>query len=96
MWYLNPIDRLRRIFANPAFAKLMRWWYCERTKDEQRLSHPADATQRQRFDELWNESFWRMKQHIRHMAADIDHIQSTYMALSEEEIHNVMRSDTRV
>ncbi|WVZ77107.1 hypothetical protein U9M48_025008, partial [Paspalum notatum var. saurae] len=44
MWYLNPIDRLRRIFANPAFAKLMRWWYCERTKDEERLSHLADAT----------------------------------------------------
>ncbi|WVZ77424.1 hypothetical protein U9M48_025289 [Paspalum notatum var. saurae] len=55
MWYLNPIDRLRRIFANPAFAKLMRWWYYERTKDEENLSHPADATQWQRFDELYPE-----------------------------------------
>ncbi|WVZ80718.1 hypothetical protein U9M48_028175, partial [Paspalum notatum var. saurae] len=78
MWYLNPIDRL--VFANPAFAKLMRWWYCERTKDEERLSHPADATPWQRFDELyleyakdprnlrWNESFWRKEQHTQHMA----------------------------
>ncbi|WVZ76280.1 hypothetical protein U9M48_024267 [Paspalum notatum var. saurae] len=38
MWYLNPIDHLRRIFANPAFAKLM-----------------PDATQWQRFDELYPE-----------------------------------------
>ncbi|WVZ52068.1 hypothetical protein U9M48_003161 [Paspalum notatum var. saurae] len=44
MWYLNPIDRLRRIFANPAIAKLM-----------QKLSHPADATQWQRFNELYPE-----------------------------------------
>ncbi|WVZ75912.1 hypothetical protein U9M48_023930 [Paspalum notatum var. saurae] len=55
MWYLNPIDRLRRIFANPAFAKLMRWWFCERTKDDEKLSHLADATQWQRFDELYPE-----------------------------------------
>ncbi|WVZ84720.1 LOW QUALITY PROTEIN: hypothetical protein U9M48_031713 [Paspalum notatum var. saurae] len=41
-----------RIFANPAFAKLMRWWYYERTKDEEKLSHLADATQ---FDELYPE-----------------------------------------
>ncbi|WVZ53439.1 hypothetical protein U9M48_004382 [Paspalum notatum var. saurae] len=54
-WYLNPIDRLRRIFANPAFAKLMRWWFCERTKDDKMLSHPADATQWQTFDELYPE-----------------------------------------
>ena len=44
MWYLNPIDRLRSIFANPILAKLMRWWYDERTKDEEKLAHPADAT----------------------------------------------------
>ncbi|WVZ83383.1 hypothetical protein U9M48_030541 [Paspalum notatum var. saurae] len=55
MWYFNPIDRLRRIFANPAFAKLMRWWFCERTKDDEKLSHPADATQWQTFDELYPE-----------------------------------------
>ncbi|WVZ57997.1 hypothetical protein U9M48_008316 [Paspalum notatum var. saurae] len=55
MWYLNPIDRLKQIFANPAFAKLMRWWFCERTKDDEKLSHPADATQWQRFDELYPE-----------------------------------------
>ncbi|WVZ62297.1 hypothetical protein U9M48_012061 [Paspalum notatum var. saurae] len=55
MWYLNPIDHLRRIFANPAFAKLIRWWFCEPTKDDKKLSHPADATQWQRFDELYLE-----------------------------------------
>jgi len=44
MWYLNPIDRLRRIFANPTLAKLMRWWYDERTKDEEKLAHPVDTT----------------------------------------------------
>ncbi|WVZ81667.1 hypothetical protein U9M48_029020 [Paspalum notatum var. saurae] len=41
--------------ANSAFAKLMRWWFCERTKDDEKLSHPADATQWQRFDELYPE-----------------------------------------
>ena len=44
MWYLNPIDRLRRIFANPTLEKLMRWWYDERTKDEEKLAHPVDTT----------------------------------------------------
>ncbi|WVZ58179.1 hypothetical protein U9M48_008474 [Paspalum notatum var. saurae] len=42
MWYLNPIDRLRRLFANPREAKLMRWWHEERAKE---LAHPADGTQ---------------------------------------------------
>jgi len=44
MWYLNPINRLRRMFANPREAKLMRWWHDDRIQDEEKLTHPADGT----------------------------------------------------
>ena len=54
MCYLNPIDRLRRLFANPREAKLMRWWY-ERAKDDENLAHPADGTQWKKFDEMYPE-----------------------------------------
>jgi len=55
MWYLNPIDRLRRMFANPREGKLMCWWHEERIQDEGKLSHPADGTQLKRFDEMYPE-----------------------------------------
>ncbi|WVZ53225.1 LOW QUALITY PROTEIN: hypothetical protein U9M48_004197 [Paspalum notatum var. saurae] len=110
MWYLNPIDCLRHIFANPAFAMLMRWWFCERTKDDKKLSHPTDDTQ---FDELYPEfakdpknvrfafstdgmNLFRERNSIQHMAGDIDHIQSIYMALSKEKVHNIIWVDIRV
>jgi len=54
MCYLNPIDRLRRLFANPREAKLMRWWY-ERAKDDENLAHPADGTQWKKFDKMYPE-----------------------------------------
>jgi len=43
MWYLNPIDRLRRMFANPREGKLMCWWHEERIQDEGKLSHPRNV-----------------------------------------------------
>ena len=36
-----------------------------------------------------------MKQHTQHMGSYIDHIQPTDLALPEEEVHNVVYSDTR-
>ena len=54
MCYLNPIDRLRRLFANPREAKLMRWWH-ERAKDDENLAHLADGMQWKKFDEMYPE-----------------------------------------
>ncbi|WVZ53055.1 hypothetical protein U9M48_004045 [Paspalum notatum var. saurae] len=31
----------------------MRWWHEERTKDVEKLAHPADGTQWKRFDEMY-------------------------------------------
>jgi hypothetical protein len=44
MCYLNPIDCLRHMLANPREAKLMHWWHDERTDDEGKLTQPADGT----------------------------------------------------
>ena len=54
MCYLNPIDRLRRLFTNPREAKLMRWWH-ERAMDDANLAHPADGTQWKKFDKMYPE-----------------------------------------
>ena len=51
MWYLSPIDRLRRLFSNPRDLELMRWWALdERKKDDGVLCHPSDAQQWKDFD----------------------------------------------
>ena len=44
MWYLSPIDRLRRLFSNPRGSELMRSWALnECKKDDRVLRHPSDA-----------------------------------------------------
>jgi hypothetical protein len=50
MWYLPVADRLRRIFLNPKEAALMTWWDDGRKGDDDKIAHPADGTQWQRFD----------------------------------------------
>ena len=55
MWYLLVIDRLRRIFLNPKEAALMTWWDDERKVDDDKIAHPADCSQWQRFDEKHKE-----------------------------------------
>ena len=55
MWYLNPIDRLRRMFANPVLSRLMVWWFFEWTRDEEKLDHPADGSQWKHFDDMYPE-----------------------------------------
>jgi hypothetical protein len=55
MCYLNPIDCLRRMLANPREAKLMRWWHDERTDDEGKLTQPANGTQWTKFDDMYPE-----------------------------------------
>ena len=49
MWYLPVTDCLRRIFLNPKEATLMTWW------DDDKIAHPADCSQWQRFDEKHKE-----------------------------------------
>ena len=44
VWYLPIIPRLKRLFANPGEAKLMRWHEDGRNKDKM-LRHPANAVQ---------------------------------------------------
>jgi len=40
MWYLSPIDCLRRLFSNPRDPELMRWWASdEHKKDDGLLRH---------------------------------------------------------
>jgi hypothetical protein len=53
MWYLNPTNHLRHIFANPKEAKLMRWWQEEQSKDYSKISHLADGTRWKTFDETY-------------------------------------------
>jgi hypothetical protein len=44
MWYLSPINHLRRLFSNPSGPKLLRWWALdEHKKDNGVLCHPSDA-----------------------------------------------------
>ena len=45
MWYLQVTGHLGRIFLNPKEAALMTWW------DDDKIAHPADCSQWQRFDE---------------------------------------------
>ena len=55
MWYLPGTDRLRRIFLNPKEDALMTWWGDERKVDDDKIAHPADCSQWQRFDEKHKE-----------------------------------------
>ena len=56
MWYLSPIDRLRRLFSNPRDSELMRWWASdERKKDDGVLRHPSDAQEWKDFDAKYQE-----------------------------------------
>ena len=48
-WYLPIIPRLKRLYANPKEAKLMRWHADERT-DDGMLRHPADSLQWRNID----------------------------------------------
>ena len=43
-WYLPVIPRLKRFFANPKEAKLLRW-HSEERKQDGKLRHPANSTQ---------------------------------------------------
>ena len=47
MWYLPVVDRLRRLFTNPRDAAMMTW---HMRKGDEKLRHPADATQWKNFD----------------------------------------------
>lgn len=51
VWYLPIIDRLKRIFANPKEAKLVRWHATERRNDGL-LRHPADSIQWRNIDRM--------------------------------------------
>ena len=55
MWYLSVTDRLRHIFLNPKEAALMTWWDDERKVDDDKIAHPTDCSQWQRFDEKHKE-----------------------------------------
>ena len=56
MWYLSPIDRLRRLFSNPRDSKLMRWWDLDECKkDDGVLCHPSHAQQWKDFDAKYQE-----------------------------------------
>ena len=55
MWYLPVIDRLRRIFLNPKEAALMTRWDDERKVDDDKITHLANCSQWQRFDEKHKE-----------------------------------------
>ena len=57
MWYLPVTDCLRCIFLNPKEAALMTWWDDERKVDDDKIAHPANCSQWQRFDEKHKE-FW--------------------------------------
>ena len=59
MWYLPVTDRLRCIFLNPKEAALITWWDDERKVDDDKIAHPADCSQWQRFDEKHKESSGR-------------------------------------
>jgi len=51
MWYLSPIDRLRRLFSNPRDSKLMQWWALDGCKKgDGVLCQPFDAQQCKGFD----------------------------------------------
>ena len=44
MWYLSPIDCLRRLFSNPRDLEHMRWWASDgRKKGDGVLCHPSNA-----------------------------------------------------
>ena len=55
MWYLPVTDCLRCIFLNPKEAALMTWWGDERKVDNDKIAHPTDCSQWQRFDEKHKE-----------------------------------------
>ena len=54
LWYLPVIPRLKRLFANPKEARLLRWNSKERKKDG-KLRHPADSAQWRNFDRSFEE-----------------------------------------
>ena len=55
IWYLPVTGRLRHIFLNPKEAALMTWWDDERKVDDDKIAHPADCSQWQRFDKKHKE-----------------------------------------
>ncbi|MBJ4058605.1 hypothetical protein JGD43_25095 [Salmonella enterica subsp. enterica serovar Goldcoast] len=54
LWYLPVIPRLKRLFANPKEARLLRWHSEERKRDG-KLRHPADSAQWRNFDRSFEE-----------------------------------------
>jgi hypothetical protein len=54
VWYLPVIPRLKRLFANPREAKLLRWHSDDRMKDG-KLRHPADSAQWRNIDRIFEE-----------------------------------------
>lgn len=60
VWYLPIIDRVKRVFANPKEAQLVRWHESERKRDGM-LRHPADSMQWRNVDRLYPEQLEDMR-----------------------------------
>ena len=53
MWYLPMIARLKRLFSNPRYSKLMSWHYEQAQKKiDEMLRHPSDASQWRKIDTI--------------------------------------------
>jgi len=64
VWYFPVIPRLKRLFANPKTAKLMRWHAEERLKDG-KLRHPADGSQWRAIDYHFKKTFSKEIRNVR-------------------------------
>ncbi|KAL4592300.1 hypothetical protein LXL04_005289 [Taraxacum kok-saghyz] len=66
LWYLPIIQRLKRLFANPKDAKLLRW-HAEERKIDGKIRHVADSPQWRNIDSKFQE----LGEEIRNIRSDL-------------------------